>query len=203
MISDEYVDRILYVIEGSTIRKKELKDDLTDHFCCMVEMDMKRGMSFDDAFVRAQEQTCPNGLDEIQRETIFLLNYNRIMFMKRLMFLIGCLSSIALAAGVFFKLMYLPGASTLLLLGMVGLVLLFLPMVLVDKFKHLGSQGTIEKFKWIFGLLSALSLVTGSVFKIFHLQGAGVLLGLAFLLFCLGFLPLLFFRMYKNSIEEL
>lgn len=74
MIHDEYVDRIIYVIEGSSLVKKELKDDLVDHFCCLVEMDMNRGMGFDDAFKRAYDQTCPNGLDEIQKETVFLLN---------------------------------------------------------------------------------------------------------------------------------
>lgn len=203
MMEDRYVDRIFYVVEGSTIRKKELKDDLTDHFCCMVEMDMKRGMSFDEAFQYAQEQTCPNGLDEIQRETFFLLNYNRIIFMKRLTYLIGCFSSISLALGVFFNVMDLPGAMGLSIIGLVGLLLLFLPLILVDKLKHLGGQGMIEKFKWIFGSLSALAFVAGTVFKLLHLQGAGILLGLAFLFFCVGFLPLLFFRMYKNAMEEL
>ena len=203
MIKDEYVDRIIYVIEGSSIRKKELKDDLIDHFCCLVEMDMNKGLGFDEAYQRAFAQTCPNGLDEIQRETIFLLNYNRIMLMKRLTYLIGFLSSIALTLGFFFKIMLLPGGFELLMMGTIGLAFLFLPLILVNRFKHLGSQARIEKAKWIFGVLSAVVFATGAVFKMLHLQGAAVLIAVGMLFFCLGFLPVLFFRMYKKSTEEL
>ena len=203
MIKDEYVDRIIYVIEGSSINKKELKDDLIDHFCCLVEMDLNRGIGFEEAYQRAYAQTCPNGFDEIQKETIFLLNYNRILFMKRLTYLIGFLASFALAAGFIFKILHLTFASELLLIGLVGLVFLFLPLILVDKFKHLGSSARIEKIKWIFGTLSAVTFAIASIFKILHIMGAGLLLGLSGLFFCLGFLPVLFFVMYKNSTKEL
>jgi hypothetical protein len=203
MIKDEYVDKIIYVIEGSSIRKKELRDDLIDHFCCLVEMDMNKGLGFDEAYERAFAQTCPNGLDEIQKETIFLLNYNRILFMKRLTYLIGFFASVALTLGFFFKLMHLPGGFELSMIGTIGLAFLFLPLILVNKFKHLGSQATIVKVKWVFGSLSAVVFATGVVFKMLHYPGAGVLVAIGVLFFCLGFLPVLFFRMYKKSIEEL
>lgn len=203
MIHDQYLDKIIYVIEGSSIRRKELKDDLVDHFCCLVEMDMDRGLDFDAAFKKAYEQTCPNGLDEIQKETVFLLNYNRIMFMKRLTYLIGFLASLAVSAGFLFRIFHWPGASDLLLVGFGGLGLLFLPLILVDRFKHLASQASIEKVKLVFGILSAVMFTTGGIFKILHLPTAMILIGLSFLFFCLGFLPLLFFRMYKKSVEQL
>ncbi|MEQ9232379.1 MAG: hypothetical protein RIF46_16985 [Cyclobacteriaceae bacterium] len=203
MIEDKYVDKVIYVIEGSTIKKKELKDDLVDHFCCLIEMDMNRGLNFEEAFSRAQEQTAPNGLDEIQQETIFLLNYNRILFMKRFTYISGFLASFSLAVGFLFKILHLPGADQLTMIGIIGLAFIFLPLILADRFKHLGNQATIEKIKWIFGGLSALVFAIGGLFKILHWPGAGLLLGLSFLLFCVGFLPLLFFRMYKKSVEEL
>ena len=203
MIKDEYVDRIIYVIEGSSINKKELKDDLIDHFCCLVEMDLNRGIGFEEAYQRAYAQTCPNGLDEIQKETIFLLNYNRILFMKRLTYLIGLMGSMALSAGFILKLLNWGIGSEFVLVGTIALGFLFLPMILIDKFKHLGSQATIEKMKWIFGSMSALMFAGGTVFKIMHLKGAAVMLALSGLFFVLGFLPILFFRMYKKSVEEL
>jgi len=203
MIHDEYLDRIIYVIEGSSLVKKELKDDLVDHFCCLVEMDMNRGMDFDDAFKKAYDQTCPNGLDEIQNETVFLLNYNRIMIMKRLTYLIGFISSVTLAVSYCFRILHLPGSLELMWFGIFGMVFLFIPLLLVDKFKHLASQGIIAKMMWVFGVLSAIAFGTGGVFKILHFPGANMLLGVAFMCFCLGFLPILFFRMYKKSVEEL
>jgi hypothetical protein len=203
MIQDEYVDRVIYVIEGSTIKKKELKDDLIDHFCCLIEMDMNRGLGFDEAFERAQQQTAPNGLDEIQKETVFLLNHNRILFMKRFTYISGFLASFSLAVGFLFKILHLPLANDLTLIGIIGLAFIFLPLILADRFKHLGGQATIEKMKWIFGGLSAVTFGAGGVFKLLHWPGAGMLLALSFLFFCVGFLPLLFFRMYKKSVEEL
>ena len=203
MIADKHVDQIMYVIDGSTIKKKELRDDLVDHFCCLVEMDMQKGLGFDEAFQRAYEQTCPGGLDEIQRETVLLLNYNRILFMKKLTYLIGFFASMLLALGLFFKLMYWPGATAMSIMGTIGLVFLFLPMILVNRFKYLATQSAMVKVKWIFGVLSALVFAGSVLFKMLHLQGASVLLALSFLLFCLGFLPLLFFRMYRKSVEEL
>jgi hypothetical protein len=203
MINDEYVDRIIYVIEGSTLVKKELKDDLVDHFCCLVEMDMNRGMGFDDAFKKAYDQTCPNGLDEIQKETVFLLNYNRILFMKRLMYLIGLMGSITFSAGLGLRILQWPIGSDMMLIGLIVLGFLFLPMILIDKYKHLGSQATLEKVKWFFGILCGVTFATGGIFKILHYPGASILLALSFLFFCLGFLPILFFRMYKKSVEEL
>lgn len=203
MIQDEYVDRVIYVIEGSTIKKKELKDDLIDHFCCLIEMDMNRGLGFDEAFERAQQQTAPNGLDEIQKETVFLLNYNRILFMKRFTYISGFMASFSLAVGFLFKILHQPGANAMALFGLGGLAFVFLPLILADRFKHLGSQATIEKVKWVFGILSAVTFAFGGAFKILHYPGAGLLLAFSFLFFCVGFLPLLFFRMYKKSIEEL
>jgi hypothetical protein len=38
--------------------------------------------------------------------------------------------------------------------------------------------------------------------KLQHLMGAAFMLGLSFLVFGFGFLPFLFFRMYKKSVEE-
>jgi len=203
MIEDRYVDQVIYVVEGSTIKRKELRDDLIDHFCCLIEMDMNKGLDFESAFARAQQQTAPNGLDEIQRETVFLLNYNRILFMKRFTYISGFLASCSLAAGALFKVLHLPGTTNLLVLGIGGLTFIFFPLILADRFKHLGSQATIEKVKWIFGGLSALLLGAGAIMKAMHVMGAALILGLAFLFFCLGFLPLLFLRMYKKSMEEL
>lgn len=120
--------------------------------------------------------------------------------MKRLTYLIGFLASMAFAVSILFKFLHLPGADELNMMGLIGLTFLFLPLIIINKFKHLANQGIIEKVKWIFGILSAITFSAGAIFKILHLQGAGMLLGFAFLFFCLGFLPILFFRM---SLEEL
>lgn len=49
------------------------------------------------------------------------------------------------------------------------------------------------------GAFSAFAFVVGSFFKVMHWPGAGVILGLAFLVFCLLFLPLLFLLKTKET----
>ena len=53
MIEDKYVDKVIYVIEGSSLKKRELKDDLIDHLCCLIEMEMNWGLDFESAFNKA------------------------------------------------------------------------------------------------------------------------------------------------------
>lgn len=74
MLSDQEVARLHSLIDKSPISSQLLKDDLLDHFCCFIEYEMKKGSSFEEAQQKAWQQICPNGLEEIQNETIFLIN---------------------------------------------------------------------------------------------------------------------------------
>ena len=87
MITDEQVDFIEKEILKGDVKSKELRDDLLDHMCCLVEIEIKKGLSFEQAYQKAFLQTSPNGYGEIQNETLFLLNYNKIMNMKRLTYI--------------------------------------------------------------------------------------------------------------------
>ena len=203
MIDAEYEERIIEEIEGSSIKNQELKDDLIDHFCCLVEIEMDRGASFEKALEKAYQQTAPNGLGEIQNETIFLLNYSKIMFMKRLMYVVGYLFTVTWIAGIAFKLLHLAGAGVLLGIGALGLAFIFIPMFLINRYKNFAREVLSERLKWIFGGISFLLLVTSITMKLLHLMGAGLMLGLSFLIFGIGFLPFLFFTMYKKSVDEL
>lgn len=197
MISDENFEFISRQIRQSGIKAKALQDDLIDHFCCLVEIEMQKGLSFDKAYQRAFQQTTPNGFNEIQQETLFLINYKKIIIMKQLTYISGYIFALSTTAGAFFKIMHLPGASIMLFGGLLGISFIFLPMLLINKFKNKLFSVLSEKLKWAFGIISLMMIITASLFKLLHLQGAGVILGLGFLVFGLGFLPFLFFRMYQ------
>ncbi|MBK6264022.1 hypothetical protein JKA74_03150 [Marivirga sp. S37H4] len=202
MISDEHFDYISDMINRSAIKNKALREDLIDHFCCLVEMKMQDGTSFEEAFQKAYQQTTPNGFEEIQRETVFLLNHKKIIIMKQFTYITGYLFALSTTAGAFFKVMHLPGATVLLLGGMLGISFIFLPLLLINKFKNKVFSVLSEKLKWVLGTLSLMIIITASLFKLLHLQGAGILLGVGFLVFGIGFLPFLFFRMYQSSQSE-
>lgn len=202
MITDEQFSFISHKIKKSSIASKEIQDDLIDHFCCLVEIEMQRGNSFEEAYQNAYQQTTPNGFEEIQLETFFLLNHKKIILMKQFTYIAGYLFALSTTAGAFFKVMHFPGANIMLFSGLLGISFIFLPLLLINKFKDKVFNVMSEKLKWIFGTLSIMLILIGSGFKILHLQGAAVIFGLGMLFFGILFLPFLFFRMYKSSQEK-
>lgn len=201
MLSEEEIASLQAMIDKSAISSQALKDDLLDHFCCFIEHEIQKGSSFEVACQKAWKEICPNGLDEIQRETIFLLNTKKIIQMKRLMFTIGLLASISVCIGWLFKVLGWPGGGDLFTYGFLAFVLLFLPMLAVDRYKLVLNRALSEKLRVILGFTSAIVTGLAVLFKIMNLQGASQLLVLGTLLFSFGFLPFLFFRMYKKSLN--
>jgi hypothetical protein len=202
MITDQQLIFISKKISESAISSKDIQDDLIDHFCCLVEIEMQRGKSFDEAYASAYQQTTPNGFGEIQHESFFLLNHKKIILMKQFTYITGYLFALSTSVGAFFKIMHFPSAEILLFSGLLGVSFIFLPLLLINKFKDKVLKVMSEKLKWIFGTLSMMLIITGSCFKLLHLQGAMVIFGLGMLTFGLLFLPFLFFRMFKSSQEE-
>lgn len=207
-LSPEQVDVIRKQVDQSNITIESLKDDVLDHLCCVVEILMDRGKPFETAVKEAIHDLAPDGLDEIQRETVYLLNPQKIIVMKKIMFSIGLLSAMSMSIGWTFKWLHLPGADELSLYGFLGFALLFLPIVAIDYFKVNINKALNEKLKIIFGLSSALMVAASVTLRILHLDfrllGPPVSLLLILggcLIFTFGFLPFLFFTLYKKSIS--
>lgn len=201
MLTNENIDFIRNEIQKSSISIPELKDDLLDHFCCFVENELKKGKTFENAYSKATIEICPNGFGEIQEETIYMLNYNRIIIMKKIMYGIGFLTSVSISVGGLFKLMDWPGGGNLFTYGFLGFVLIFIPMLAIDRYKLHVHKALSEKLRLILGFCSALIIGLAVLFKMMHLQGASILLVLGACLFAFGFLPFLFFKMYRKSVE--
>ncbi|WP_162417758.1 hypothetical protein [Cyclobacterium roseum] len=199
MISEQQFEIISRAVRHSEIADKALQDDLIDHFCCVVEAEMQSGQSFENAFQAAYAQITPNGFGEIQQETLYLLNYKKRLRLNQCTYLSGYVFALSATLGTFFKIMSLPGGTSLLYAGMLGFAFVFLPLLLVNKLKNRLFLHLSGKLQWLLGSLSGMVLIAACLFKLLHLQGAGVLLALGFLLFGLGFLPFFFFRMFKAS----
>jgi hypothetical protein len=201
MLSESQEEFIKREIDSSSVELATLKDDLFDHFCCSIEIEMKGGKSFEDAYSAVYQVICPNGLKEIERETLFLLNLKKILFMKKFMYSLGLLTTISISLGWLFKLLNWAGGGDLFTYGFLGFVLIFLPLLLIDRYKLNLQKALSERLKIILGFSSALITGLAVFFKIMHLQGADIILILGVLSFSFGFLPFLFFRMYKKSLE--
>lgn len=200
-LTEEQLLRIQSQVAASKITIDTLREDVVDHICCVVEVKLDRGRTFDKALVEALEELAPEGLDEIQNETLFLLNSDKIIIMKKLMFTIGALSSMSFVTGWLFGLLHLPGAFELSAYGFLGFGCLFIPLYTIDYFKTDIRRALNEKWKFGLGLLSAVLLGVATIFKILHLPGANLLLVAGNLVFVVGFLPFLFFGWYKKSVS--
>jgi hypothetical protein len=159
------------------------------------------GLSFETAYQKTFLQVCPGGLNEIGNELFIVLNFNKIVSIQKLKYSLGLLVSICISIGSLFKAMEWPGANYLLLFGLTGLVVLFLPLLAYDTYKE-KEKLRVEKIKDALGFISAAVLGTGIMLKIGHLTGGGILLVGGTALFTFGFMPFLFLVMYKKSVHQ-
>lgn len=199
-LNEEQEQRVADFVANEGVKLDSLRNDLIDHLCCVIETRLHKDIPFEELLENAAKELAPNGLGDVERETIYLLNSNKIIMMKKAMYSIGFIGSLALTGGVTFKLLHWPGANAMLMTGFVALFLIFVPLLAIDRYKVALAGLMSEKLKLIFGVASSLIVGLSVLFKFFHLQGASVLLILGALLFAFGFLPFLFFTLYKRSV---
>src|SRR6187402_2194641 len=197
----EQVEHIKSVLDKSNISIDTLRDDLLDHLCCVVEINMEKGGKFEVVLEKAIQELAPEGLEDIQHQTLFLLNSHKIIVMKKLMYSIGLLSAMTFVLGWLFGMMHWPGTTVLSISGFLGFSLIFIPLYTIDYFKVNIHRALTEKLRLSIGILSAFIIATAVIFKLLHLRGADLLLISGTGLFIFGFLPFLFFSLYKKSIS--
>ena len=200
-LTEQNIEFITQIVNSSKIESVEMKEDLIDHFCCAIEEDMRKGLSFEKSYDKAYQNICPDGFDEIQRETIFLLTFKKIKAMKRLMYVSGYLSAIGITTTVFMKLSHIAYGQISLLLTSAILVFLFLPALFINLYKRELTKSISDKLKYMSGLLGVVLLVSFVVFKISHWPGTTMIFLTSVVIINFAFFPFLFFKMYRKSIE--
>jgi hypothetical protein len=198
-LSQELVEVIRRRIDKSDMTMERLKEDVLDHVCCVVESKMRDGKSFELALEEAFHEVAPNGLDEIQRKTFYLLQSPRFFLMKGIVYSIGLFSAAAISLGWLFVLLQWTGGRELLNYGSLVFLMIFIPMLGLSQRKKTSTM-LRDKLRLLIGITSSLTVGLAIVLKLFHLQGADIILVGGVLLFTFGFLPFLFFGLYKKAI---
>ncbi|WP_299245639.1 hypothetical protein [uncultured Aquimarina sp.] len=199
-LSIEQEEKIKDFVDKQGLRIQALKDDILDHLCCVVESELKAGKTFDQSLQDAILELAPNGLIDLERKTFFLLNSKRIIMMKKLMYFIGFVGALTLTTGITFKILWYPGANKLFITGFLLLLLVFVPMLAFDKYKVAIAKTLSERLKIILGCVSGVIVGLSGLFKLMHWMGAEVLLLAGAFVFAIGYLPFLFFAMYKRAL---
>jgi hypothetical protein len=199
ILTQENIEYITDLIKKSSITSDELKEDLIDHFCCAIEEEMRKGSSFEKSFDTAYQNICPNGLEEIQMETVFLLTSKNVKTMRRLLYLSGYLSLIGLTSTVFMKTAHIPFAPLVLYLTAIIIVFLFLPSLFLNLYKRDLAGSFSEKVKYVSGFLGAALLVAYIVFRMSHWPGSAMIFLAAIIVINFAFFPFIFLKMYKKN----
>jgi len=200
-LTEQNIDFITQIINGSKIESVEMKEDLIDHFCCAIEEEMKKGLNFEKSYDKAYQNICPDGFDEIQRETVFLLTYNKIKAMKRLMYASGYLSAIGITTTVFMKSSHIMGGQIALLMTAAVLVFLFLPALFLNLYKRELTKSINDKLKYMGGLFGVILLIAFVIFKLSHWPGATMIFLTSIVIINFMVFPFLFLKMYRKSVE--
>ena len=200
-LSEAQVENIRQVLKASGISHDRLRDDVLDHLCCVMEVKLSKEHDFSEALLEAIRELAPDGLQKIQRETVFLLNSKKIILMKSIMYFIGFVGALALTAATLFRILRWPGSTELFAGGYIVLLLIFFPLLAFDMYKVVLARAAYERIKFALGISSAVIGGTTFLMKVMHLQGADIMLLLSALVFGLGFLPFLFFSLYKKSVS--
>jgi hypothetical protein len=200
-LTDQQEEIVRNCVDAQGLKLKNLRDDVIDHLCCAIESQLRKGKAFDQLLQDAMAEIAPNGLIDLEHKTIFLLNSKRIIIMKKFLYLIGFIGSVTFTAGVTFKLLHMSGGNELFIAGFLIILLVFIPLLAFDRYKVAISGALSERLKIIFGVSAAVITGISGLFKLLHLAGAAWLLLLGAFVFVAGFLPFLFFTMYKKSVS--
>ncbi|MBC8006376.1 MAG: hypothetical protein H7X84_12955 [Verrucomicrobia bacterium] len=200
-LTEDQVAFISQIINESEIELAEMREDLIDHFCCAIEEEMNKGKSFQKSYDKAYQNICPNGFDEIQRETVYLFTLKKIKAMKKLMYLSGYLILIGLTTSMFLIISKTSFSGITVLLTAAILIFLFLPSL----FLYLYNRGLIssisEKLKYTFGFIGTELLMVSALFRINHWPWSTTIFLAAILIINFAFFPFLFLKMYRKSSE--
>jgi hypothetical protein len=176
----------------------ELKDEMVDHLCCMIEPELSKGIIFQVAYDEIIGKLEDNTFKKIQHQTILSTNL-KFQKMKKSMFSFGVIGTLFLLVGTFFKSIHFPMASILLFLGSLIIIFGFLPIFFYTSYKE-----QIEKknfFLSMVAFLTAVFFITGALFRIQHWPGANIMLTIGEILLVVGFLPLYMISVFKKANE--
>ncbi len=195
-ITDNEIDFILNDISKRGIKTDDVRDNILDHVCCMIENEMKMGTNFKEFYKNTISQFYLNNLSEIEEETQLLLTFKHYYAMKRTVKISGICSILLFVIGSILKSFHLPGAGVAIVLGLSFFSLVFIPLNIVLKFKD--DKESKNRITMVLGLILASLTSIGILFKLMHWPNANYIIFSCLSIFSLVFIPIYFISNYKN-----
>ena len=195
-ISDEQIDFIYDDIAKKGIDTEDVRDNILDHVCCIIEQEMKDDEDFHEFYRNTIARFYKSDLAEIEEETRQLITFKYYYAMKRTLKVVGIVSVILIVAGSILKSQHLPGAGITMVAGFVFFSLLFIPLLIIMKFRD--DKATKNRIVVTLGMILTLTGTLGLMMKFMHWPFANYLFFGSLALFGLVFIPIYFFVRYKD-----
>lgn len=195
-VTDEQVDFILDDIAKKGIATEDVRYNILDHVCCIIENEMPVGTNFVEFYKNTIARFYRNELREIEEETKQLITFKYYRAMRRTLKITGGITVALCLLGTLFKFQHWPGAGVLLLLSLGFFGLVFIPLNIVMKFRD--ETEPTNRFIITFGFILGSIITIGFLFKIFHWPGANMMILGSLGLFGIIFIPVYFITRYRN-----
>ncbi|GAA4459437.1 hypothetical protein GCM10023093_00430 [Nemorincola caseinilytica] len=199
-LTDEQVDLIQLRIEAE-VWDRDLRNGLLDHYCCYIEEQIDSGADFEAAYNTAFRAITPNGMQEIQEELFFLINFKKQTNMKRMIYGLGFTAAFMISTGIMFRSMHWPGAAVILVWGFATL-LLTVCLMMATSLKQMAKQSRTYNLRIFSGLIAGVLIASGNLFKLHSFPTANMQMVAGMFILNFAFLPMLFFQLYKRAIGQ-
>jgi hypothetical protein len=195
-LNDKQIDFILNDISARGVEMESLQQNLLDHICCVIEQNLEADGDFESFYQKTIKTFYKDALWEIEEETLLLLTFKNYYSMKKIMIAGGIFSATTMTIGLILKFLHLPGASILIMLGVLSLGFLFLPLMFILKAKEKQNKKDklIVGLGTVFGILISFAIL----FKIMHWPGANIMGLVSIGIMLLVFTPVYFFTGIRN-----
>jgi hypothetical protein len=117
--------------------------------------------------------------------------------MKQKIYVLGVVTALIVFSGTIFKIEHWPAAGILLTIGLVTLMLVFLPLAVISHYKGEGNRQNL--LLHIVTWLTCFVVFIGILFKIMHWPFAGTILTIALIFPYVVFLPVFLVTTSKNK----
>lgn len=197
-LTDSEFEFILDDLEKRGLTEVDIRLELADHIACMIEQDKSTTVNFESIYSTVLGSISDVAFPTLQHQILLAMNL-KFQAMKKSAYVFGIVSTILVVGGSFFKLMHWPGASILLLVGAVLVVLGFLPLFFYTSYKE--NEGKTSIILPLGAFLSIALLVTGALFKLLHWSYAREVLVVGSIILLVGFLPAYLVSVFRKSKE--
>ncbi|WP_107039883.1 MFS transporter [Brumimicrobium mesophilum] len=195
-ITEVEIDFILEDIKANGVVIEDLQYNLLDHICCIIENEKSDSEDFYEFYKKIMPRFFKKDLKEIQEETEILLKFKNYYAMKNTLKITGFTIAVFTILGAFLKSFHLPGAAVVIILAGGLFSLVFLPLLIVLKFRDEESKTD----KWVFslGFLLAIVMTIGILFKLMHWPYANILMFSGVIAFTFTYVPLYYITRIKR-----